>query len=341
MGRQHQIKIEPETVTALVVSFGRSIWLRRCVESLIGAAKNEELCRLAIHLAINGQDPEGWNTALALQSEFSFYVKIVDRYEQSVTPAEARNRMLLRTQNKWILFIDDDAYVEGDYFTRFIEAQVTFPNASAFGGPNITPANSTVFQKSCGEALASRFANYTSFSRYRPRGRPRVVDERELISCNLIVARHSLEDRPFPEHFKSAEENWVMQTLTLREHQMVHVPTLKAWHERRADWRGFAQQIFKYGYGRGQNIARRPRSLRAAYLVPIAACGFALVSIVLGLWSGRWHWSFWTLSGIYLMASLIAAARRSRRVGRVAILFPLIHLSYACGICTGFFAELL
>jgi GT2 family glycosyltransferase len=328
-------------VTALIISYRRAEMLLRCVASLVRAASRARDLQFQIRLAINGQDAESWAMAQTLHREFPKVIISIERYDPGVSPAEARNRLLAQSQEPWIFFIDDDAYVGDDYFDQFVAAQRDYPHAVAFGGPNLTPEHSSSFQKACGEALASRFSNPTSFSRYRVRGQPRLADERELISCNLIIARQFLEERPFPEDFKSGEENWLMQSLTFKDHQLVHVPELKAWHERRKDLQGFARQIFKYGYGRGQNIARRPQTFRWVYFVPPACM---ILSGFFFLWTLRNHQIhpiFLILLMMYGGACWLAAQRRARSVVRVVFLIPVIHVCYGLGLSIGLLDELL
>ena len=59
---------------------------------------------------------------------------------------------------------------------------------------------------------------------------------------------------------------------------MYYDPRLVAYHERRPTLRGFAQQMHKYGHGRGQLTRREPRTLRPAYLVPSLMLLYALVA---------------------------------------------------------------
>jgi glycosyltransferase involved in cell wall biosynthesis len=308
------------------------------VESLIVAARSCSQIELDIAIAINGSDDESFEVAQRLAQTHTKQVRIIRKFEPALSPAGARNQMLRELNSPWVLFIDDDAFIDPGFFQQFDQSQRRFENASAIGGPNLTPMGSTAFQKTVGLVMQSRLATYMSSSRYRKAGKARACDERDLILCNLFVRKDALGDSPFPDDFQCAEENWLIQTLTAQGRQVVHDPDLCVWHERRDELKKFSSQVFKYGFGRGQNIRRRPKTARIAHLIPSFCLVLAVLSLLRVAVVGRIHLGFGILFGVYILLCWVAASRQADRfAGRfqVAALFPVVHICYGAGVIAG------
>lgn len=318
-------------LTALIVSRGRAQWLKRCVASLEAAARSCSEIKLAVLIGVNGPDPE---------TKASFGGAHQLEYD---SPAGARNQLLgfVQPTTDWVLFIDDDAFVEPDYFKKFIALHAQHPQVSAIGGPNLTPPAASFFEKATGAALSSRFATFLSYARYRAVGKARPCNEEALILCNLFVKRSALERKPFPAHFKCAEENWLLQSLSARGERLLYAPELSVWHERRSTLGALAAQVYKYGYGRGQNIRSRPTSLKIAHVIPSLCIAYSLVAAVCVLFGASVLW----LSGpvaAYLFMAMVAGVRALRLVklelsaiAAVMALFIVIHVCYGLGVTLG------
>lgn len=342
-------------ISTVVISHLRPLLLAQCLESLSRAAqvfgKSRGLAcigdigrdQIEILICINGPDPESLtiaNGSASLSSTFTFAVQSLNSSE---SPAAARNRMVRLARGEWLFFIDDDAFVDEDFFLRFADATRDFPSASIIGGPNLTPAKSNAFQCASGAALASKFGSWVSSSRYTQRRSPTVFcGEESLILCNLFVRRAAMSAVIFPENFVCNEENWILQELKCTGHLMIHSPGLVVWHERRSKPSAFARQIHRYGMGRGQNLKHRPSSARVSHIMPSLCLLFTLTA-----WAS-WPWThhlvnIWlALFSAYVLFWFLALSRferpaqdpiKVRVVG--ALLFPLIHISYASGVLRG------
>jgi glycosyltransferase involved in cell wall biosynthesis len=261
---------------------------------------------------------------------------------ESLNAAQARNRLLPQAQGEWLFFIDDDAFVDPDFFERFLAALRLFPHADVVGGPNLTPAGSSRFQTASGAVLSSRFAAWSSSARYRP-CLPLTIgcDERVLISCNLFVRRSAMAGLKFPEFLTSNEENWLLQEIFEATTALVYAPQVSVWHDRRPSFETMSSQIYKYGIGRGQNLRQRPSSFTLPHVIPAAAVAFSLFAFALFPWLTGPMKTWLVLAAFYFVFWLIAAARLSARQSSLrlammsAALFPFVHLFYGFGVLRG------
>ena len=198
-------------------------------------------------------------------------VCLVDR----ALPGAARNLLVNEARGDLLFFVDDDAALEPHALALLVDLAEIHPEAGVFGGPNDTPPGSSRFEVVQGAALASILGSGPVRRRYGPHPAG-PADERFFILCNLAVRRASMV--PFAPDLVCAEENAVLSAMSRSGVAMYYHPRLVAYHHRRPTLRGFAQQMFKYGHGRGQLTRREPQTLRPAYLVPSLMLLYALVA---------------------------------------------------------------
>jgi GT2 family glycosyltransferase len=325
------------SIDVVLVTQNRPELLRRCLRSLGEAAAACEI-PVSLRICCNGGFVRSAVQIEELVRGLAFEKVDIEIVADSLSAGAARNRLLGACRANWIFFIDDDAFVEPDFFNRFRRATVEWPGADAVGGPNLTPPDSTPFQHASGAVLGSRFAAAKSAARYARRPSSRgVCGEAELISCNLFVRREALTRLRFAETLVSGEENWLMQDLKAHGWKLVYEAELFVWHERRRNFRQFLKQIHRYGVGRGQSGRLRPHTLRWFHLTPAAA----LLAPVLLLFSGAGG-AILSLTAAYFLLWSIATWKVSRRnaaparVGVLsALLFPCIHVAYGAGLLRG------
>ncbi len=256
-------------------------------------------------------------------------------YVDRALPGAARNVLIERARGELLLFLDDDVTVDPELLARLGRLAAEHPDVGVFGGPNDTPEQSSRFQFVQGAALASIVGSGPVRRRYgaHPRG---MADERYFTLCNLAVRREVMV--PFAADLVCAEENDVLEELAHRGVPMLYDPELVAYHDRRSTHRGFAQQMFKYGRGRGQVSARRPREVQPAFFVPTGLLAYLLTVPVLTLWLGPL--AFVGLAA-YLLVVAAGAARIAvtlRRPTELALAFWLLvvmHVCYGAGLARG------
>lgn len=312
---------------------------RLCVESLVSlfeALAETPNLKYEILIGVNGPDEQ---TRELLKS-----AKGITLVESSaaLTPAAFRNLVCRSVRGEWIFFVDDDARVPRQMFKRFLKAKARRTEAAIFGGPNLNPPESSLFQRSSGFMFASRFATSFSSVRYDSRGEERLCDERALTLCNLFVRTKALGEAPFPPNFICCEENWLLQNLKRNGWTAAYDPGLAVWHERRPNLQSLVRQIFRYGFGRGQIFKRRRFGVHVAHLLPSLCITYLVVMIGSYFISGALEIAWAIPFAIYLLFCTGAALHqkfvRRRSVAEVAVttgLYPVAHASYGVGMMWG------
>lgn len=311
-------------VSVCIVSGRRGLLLRACLESL-QAQENAP----AFELLVCADADSGVGSMV---KEYFPEAEIV--HVPKTLPGAARNELLPRAKGDILFFLDDDIIAPPHLLRRLVTLMEQNPDVGVFGGPNVTPPGSSRFQVVQGAVLASPIGAGPVRRRYgdHPFGQ---ADERSFILCNLAVRREAMV--PFDTDLVCAEENAVLLELKRRHLGMLYDPDLAVYHERRDTPRGFAQQMFKYGRGRGQVMARRRDGIRPAYLAAPALVVYGAASPALALVSP------WTLVplGVYsaaVVAGAVGVAAELRRPSAFPLAAGLIvtlHACYGAGIIAG------
>jgi ABC-type polysaccharide/polyol phosphate export permease/GT2 family glycosyltransferase len=302
--------VTPE-ISIVVPTNDRVEWLRRCLSSL---QAQEEAPSYEL-LVCAPPDPTVREVITTMIPDA--VVLVVPH----ATPAERRNAVLPLARGKLVLFLDDDVEIPPHYLATLAEQARRHPDIQVFGGPNVTPADSTRFQTVQGAVLSSLLGAGPARRRYGPHPTAE-ADERWFTLCNLAIRREDVT--LFDADLVCAEENELLDRLRRAGARMRYEPELWAAHERRGDLHGFVQQMFKYGRGRGQLARRSARTLRPEHLVPsatiLALIGLLIATAVTG--------NLWLL--VIVAAYPLALLGQSAKVA-VTLRRPTTLLS-ACGI---------
>lgn len=326
----NESRTAPPLISVCVVTRGRPALLDACLVSL----QAQDSPPPFEVLVCADSDLDAVSTVLRRFPEAGVYTS------EGRTPGAARNLLVERARGDILLFLDDDIAVPPGMLRRLGQLSRQDPGCVVFGGPNATPDGSSLFQRVQGEVLASIVGSGPVRRRYRASD-PARADERSLTLCNLAVRRASM--LPFDERLRCAEENALLAELGRRRAPMRSDPDLGAFHERRPTARAFGAQVYKYGFGRGQLTARDLRTLRPAFLAPVALLAYLVVALPLAAGAG----GAGALVPAAAYGTLIAgaSARIAVRAWTVAAgpmavaLFVQLHVSYAIGILVGFFTE--
>jgi GT2 family glycosyltransferase len=256
-------------------------------------------------------------------------------------PGGARNFLIRRARGELLVFLDDDVTFSPDLLNQLASAADTYPGVGVFGGPNLTPPGSSIFQIVSGAILGSLLATGPVRRRYGRHGAG-AADERFFTLCNMAIRRSVMPE--FPPSFSGGEENAVLYELAATRVPMRYDPSFVVYHERRPTFGAFVRQMEKYGRGRGQVIARHPRSIRPAYLLPIALILWLVsLPIVAALWT-PWYLLSAAAYAVGLLAAGAAVAAGMDRIttakkvavtGLGAVLTATVHVCYGVGVVRG------
>jgi hypothetical protein len=324
------VGLEPRSsapsVSAVVASRGPSLVLARLLRSL---ARVHGPRRMELLLGVDAD---------RLEEAVRMVERLAPALATSVvglpggSPGERRNGLTHLARGAVVLFLDDDVEVGADV-VDVLEETFAAPGVVVVGGPNVTPPRAPRFEQVAGRVLASALGSGPVRHRYA------VADSkpgrnRTLTLCNLAIRADVAKAEPFAPELLCAEENELLGRMG--SGTIVHTPRLAVFHHRRPGFYLHARQVFKYGIGRGQVVARHPSPRQLAFLTPALGAGAAVAALaafpVVGV-------ALVTAYALTVVAGSIRLAGL-RDAPLAAALVVVTHAGYAAGTIGGLVYEL-
>lgn len=248
-------------------------------------------------------------------------------------PSRQRNMAAGVARGDILYFLDDDAIVPPDALKR-LAAAFSSAHVAVVGGPSVTPATDTLFQRAIARALSSALGGGGIRNRYRRFGTVRDTDDSELILCNLAfrkdvyLANGGLDERLYPN-----EENELIDRLLVSGARLLHDPDLYVTRSQRPTYRAFVKQMLTYGRGRAeQSLLTRSLSFKA--IIPAL---FAIYLLVLPFFTAIWYTVPALLYLLALSASMVTAIKEAGLLLalRLPLIYTLLHFCYGFGFLLG------
>ncbi len=219
----------------------------------------------------------------------------------NVKPAVKRNIGMKKAVGTFIASIDSDAYPHPDWLKNAVK-YFDDQNVGLVGGPNLTPPDSSPFEKISGYALANYFVLGEASSRYY------IADKhatRELPSCNYI-SRASISPL-YDETLLTAEDSKFCFDITKKGYTILYVPDAIVYHHRRNSFTGHVRQMYVYGRDIAA-LTRKEFSLsKLYYILPtIGLAGFVL-GLLLSFFNFYFRALFSLVVFFYLMIILFTS----------------------------------
>lgn len=312
------------TLSIVIITRSRRQLLEKCLQSLARSSyQNFQLI-----VGINGPDLE----SSQLLEDHPLRPTILS-LEQAVPPAEARNRALTHCYNEYVLFLDDDTELPVDYLKQGLHFAISHPDIDVFGGPDAVHPKASIVEKSWSLALRSPLLTAHTRKRHHAHGeRPRPCDETSLILCAMWFKRSLFTEEAFyfdPHYFRN-EENILLYHLAARGKKIYYHPELAIIHRKRSKLSLALRGVFYSGYFRAQSIGQKQCARAWPFMVPTLAMlsFFPLLYFFPSF--------FVALIFSYLFAIAVTSFYYSERTASsfslVAVIHPLVHISYGLGM---------
>lgn len=197
-------------------------------------------------------------------------------------PAEKRSLAIRDAIGEILVFVDDDSYPEAN-FLDLLEKDFENQEIAAVGGPAITPAHDSFWQKVSGAVFLSSLSG-GSPERYIPVGEKRFVDD--WPSVNLSIRKEIFEKTGgFDCNFWPGEDTKLCLDIVKKLNaKILYNPLLIVYHHRREGLSRHMKQVSGYGLHRGFFAKKYPEtSFRLKYFIPSFFLLFVTVGSILTL----------------------------------------------------------
>ena len=256
-----------------------------------------------------------------------------------VSPAIKRDLAARFARGEYLVFLDDDSYIENNYFKNALEL-IADSDVKVFGGPAITPSDDSVWQKTSGACYELRLLS-SSPSRYRPIGKIRKV--LDWPSVNLIVYKPIFQSvGGFGNEYWPGEDSKFCEKLNSQNISIWYSPDLIVYHHRRRSLRAHLKQSSNYGKHRGR-FARDGdvNSTSLLFAIPfifLFYCVLITVLFLLEVKSGVLYVPLFLYFVALFSSALNTYFRWGLIVSFLVILYlPLTHFVYGLSYARGYF----
>jgi len=183
-------------------------------------------------------------------------------------PSLNRNKGIDNAKGEFVVFLDDDAYINSNYLKKVDEFFNNHGEIDVVGGPQLTPYDDSYFGKISGYALSSKFGAWKLSNRYSVNKENLNVDETSLTSANLICKRKVVEKVRFDEKLFPGEDPKFVSDVKKAGFKVAYNPKIIVYHKRRPSYKAFVEQMFNYGRVRPQKESFFETLKRPFFLIP-------------------------------------------------------------------------
>lgn len=259
-------------------------------------------------------------------------------------PGRKRNLAAKMSSSEVLAFLDDDAIPAEGWLCRVIEIFEKNPGIVMVGGPNLTPPNSNLRERSSGYIFSSFLGSAWMSARYSPKKVLTNLDERFFMSCNMAVRRSAFfEVDGFPEDIFPGEETIFIYKLRCRGYRLHYDPKLIVYHRRRPLFLPHMRQVFYYGLSKGLTIKRMGLRIGLVSLIPVLALCYLILSPIIIFFYKLMElllFYIYSILGAFILSfieslRLVIINKDFRALPYLILGFVLHHLSYGAGFLKG------
>jgi len=248
-------------------------------------------------------------------------------------PSLQRNKAVQIAKGEILYFLNSDAQVPPDIFSKIDDIFNKRGDIAGVGGPDLTPADNDRLQYLFGLAMSSFFAHWKMRARYSQIGKERLGDERQLLLSNLAMKKEAfLGCSGFNETLYPNEENELIDRMIDSGYRFLYSPRVKIYRSRRKTLPLFVRQFYRYGRGRMRQIFIEGVKRNLVFFLPV----LFLVYLILLPFLKPFTFYLVPLS-IYIAFSLgdtlyFFYKNRTAIIFFLPFIYIIMHLCYAAGM---------
>lgn len=204
-----------------------------------------------------------------------------------VSPAVKRDLALKYARGEYLAFIDDDAYPNEEWLD-IAEKYLPDENVAAVGGPQLTPAGDSFWQKVSGAMFLSPLSG-SAIIRFWPGKKIKEVEDWPTV--NFIIKKTDFEKvGGFGSAYWPGEDTKIcLEIIKKLRKKILYIPELIVYHHRRVGIKRHLKQTGSYGLHRGFFAKKFPETSRKLmYFIPSV---FVIFLVTGGLASAYTDWA--------------------------------------------------
>lgn len=199
-------------------------------------------------------------------------------------PAMKRSSAMRDAQGDILVFVDDDAYPREDFLDK-LDEDFKDNKIIAAGGPAITPADDSFWQKVSGAVFLSPLSGGCP-ERYASVGAKKFIDDWPSVNLSVRKVDFNAVNGFDSSYWPGEDTKLCIDLLEKRQGKILYDPNLIVYHHRRTGLLRHLKQVGSYGIHRGFFAKKYPQtSFRFKYFIPPAFLLFVIVGGALSIFS--------------------------------------------------------
>ena len=259
--------------------------------------------------------------------------------ERGTNPSENRNRGIEKAKGNFIVFLDDDAFIEKDYLKKIEKFFKEYPNTDFVGGPQLTPKKGeNFFARLSGIVLTSNFGAFKVNKRYLQNSKVYEAEQTDLTSANFCVKKNVFEKiSGFDKTLYPGEDPELINRAKKQGMKIYYNPEMIIFHKRRNNFSKYMLQIFKYGLVRPK-VNKSSEESKVLFLIPMFFLIYFLFLPILLLISPLLGVPFLVYISLAIIFGILDSIKNKTFVGIFVLpfLYLFTHLSYGIGVLSGY-----
>lgn len=196
-------------------------------------------------------------------------------FQENTGPGPARNTGANMARGHWLIFLDSDILLPGDYLNEiydFLKRRNT--DLHAFGGPDKAHASFSSTQKAISYAMTSFFTtggirgSSKSLEKFKPR------------SFNMGIRREAFSELKGFRDLRFGEDVDMSLRIEEKGYNTALIQNAYVYHKRRSNLRQFFKQVFNSGMARIVLNELHPGSLKVVHALPFLFVLFHMILLL-------------------------------------------------------------
>jgi len=255
-------------------------------------------------------------------------------YKDNSGPGPSRNFGSKKAKGEYLIFLDSDCVLPGDYF-RIVRERLEQKYTDAYGGPDKAHTDFTSFQK------AINFSMTSFFTTGGIRGGNEKMEKFHPRSFNMGFSKEVFEVTGGFSNMRFGEDVDLSIRILEQGFSTQLIKEAFVYHKRRSNLRQFFKQVYNSGIARINLQLRHPGTLKLVHTAPAL---FTLGFIVLLLLSVFVSWYFVVPILCHILVLFLSATFKngSLRIGLLAVVTSYTQLfAYGTGFLRAFWRRLI
>lgn len=314
------------TFTFIIISQKDNPYLKKCIKSILSQNNTNYEIIIITDNEINDE----------LYSD----IRIKKIVSSDHKPSYKRNIGVHHSNNDWIIFIDDDSFINSNYINMLQKDLEKFKNDKlfiGFGGPGILPNDDNYFSKIL-DCFFSSFFGTSSKERYSI-PKKNFFKINDWLSANLVLKREEFKKHEFNENFWPGEDTELLSNLLKGKNYLIFNKNIFNFHYRRGKFIKHIRQIFRYGNFRGHLIFIKLSFKYIKFYLASLHIIFLILSLLLYSKSysiGLLYPSFYMIICIVYFLECVIVNKKKFFISFFSVpIFIISHLVYNFGLLKG------